>query len=85
MSTAVDEKVDLSDLDMLDDARRHARCLRCQPKNLALGTPFIALCGVRAIHLSSAFRRRGDIHPPDACPECKALWEAPCRICGGTA
>ena len=69
--------VDLSDLDLLDDASRHARCTSCQPISKEL-QPFIALCGRRAI------QRRGPGHvtPPNACRDCVALWDEPCSRCG---
>lgn len=80
MSTETTEDVDLSDLGLLDDTKRHARCTACQPKDIGLAMPFIALCGTRAVYLTEW--TEPDVVPPDACDECERLWFAPCLICG---
>jgi hypothetical protein len=74
-----EERVDLSDLDLLDDKRRHARCTYCQPLVGPL-EPFDALCGVRAI--SRGVPDDSDDPPPNACGPCKDLWHQPCVRCG---
>lgn len=74
-----EEIVDLSELDLLDDGRRHARCTACQPGGLLV--PFMALCGVRAMHRNHPVTG-GQVAPPDACGECKTLWDQPCAVCG---
>lgn len=80
-SSAASTLTEDDDLDLLDDAKRHARCILCtgEPGDL-VGVPFIAICGRRAINLRvwpdpAAF-------PPDACPECVALFDQPCPRCG---
>ncbi len=68
------EAVDLSDLDLLDDEKRHARCPECTPEP-PLGVPFIAVCGVRTVwwfYLSAL--------PPNACKNCLAT--PSCPKCG---
>jgi len=66
------------DLALLDDETRHACCIICHPDD-ALGVPFTALCGRRAI----AFRGHADDPPPNACPDCLELWDEdePCPVC----
>ena len=79
MSTDTEWLVDLSDLDLLDDDGRHARCTYCQP-DVHLLEPFIALCGVRAVHRSVPV---DSFYPPaNACESCKELWDQPCARCG---
>lgn len=70
----------LDDLDLLDDARRHARCCICTGTHGDLvGVPFVAICGRRAINLR-AWSDPACI-PPDACDECVALFDQPCARC----
>lgn len=72
-----EERVDLSDLDLLDDANRHAVCLECIGRRVPiLLVPYEALCGRRTV-----FRDRysGPLPPPNACPECVSLWKLPCK------
>lgn len=80
MSTEVTpiEIVDLSDLDLLDDANAHARCTNCYPGDVAM-TVIVALCGAKAIQRTGA---RAYEPPPDACEACKAAWNEPCKGCG---
>lgn len=59
-------KVDASDLDMLDDAIRHASCTRCYPQPLTFGERFIAVCGREAISRGTNTPRP----PPNACEGC---------------
>jgi hypothetical protein len=69
----------IADLDLLDDDHRHAICMLCNPDHRP-GRPFIGLCGRRAVGL------RGEdsvTPPPNACPECLALFGGPCLRCGG--
>lgn len=72
------EIVDLSDLDLLDDANAHARCTYCYPGDMTM-TVIVALCGAEAIQRTGI---RGWVPPPDACEACKAAWDEPCRRCG---
>lgn len=76
MSAAIEEDLDLSDLDLLDDEQRHARCTVCFPYG---SIPFVALCGTRAIALTDC---PADEVPVNACGECEHLWGRPCRRCG---
>lgn len=78
MSSQTDERVDLSDIDLLDDEHKHARCTFCQP-DVAMLEPFVALCGVRAVHQGEG---PAEQKPVNACPECEVLWHQPCRRCG---
>jgi len=78
MSTLTD--IDLSDLDMLDDTLRHGYCTACNGDEFPLGTPFVALCGIKAVHLTRW--EHPEAFPPDACPKCVELWDRPCRRCG---
>ena len=75
----VDEMIDTSDLDLLDDGDAHARCTYCQPQ-VAAFQPFFALCGVRAVY------RNPDADPlampVNACGECASAWHVPCARCG---
>ncbi|MBB3040998.1 hypothetical protein [Nocardioides soli] len=71
---------DVSDLDMLDDAHRHARCCICTGTfGPLIGVPYRAICGRRAINL----REWDDpmTFPPDACHDCLRLWSAGCPTC----
>lgn len=82
MNMSTLEQIDLSDLDLLDDDKAHARCLTCYPGDVAL-KPIVALCGVTTI-----IQNRGQQHhiaPPNACEECKKAWQEPCRGCGRSA
>lgn len=84
MSAGVDTTPDVDDLDLLDDTRRHARCVVCTgTRDELIGIPFIALCGRRAINL----RRWGNpaAFPPDACEDCLALWGTGCDVHGAGA
>lgn len=75
-----DERVDTSDLDLLDDGHRHARCTFCGPVVQELFQPFEALCGRRAVYRDDSV---GPTEvPSNACPECLTLWDKPCRRCG---
>jgi hypothetical protein len=80
MSTETDELIEVEDLDLLDDAHRHARCTYCQPKGPGLLNPFEALCGVRAVYLTGWNSHTAT--PPDACGACEEAWNKPCRRCG---
>lgn len=72
MTTAAppDTDVDTSDLDLLDDDRRHARCLICYP-HVPLGGTFIALCGRRALRMTDEAPLT---IPTNACPDCARLF-----------
>lgn len=80
MATALDEDVDLSDLDLLDDERRHGQCRRCYPVPTGLGVPFTAWCGVRAVWLTP-WTNHLQV-PPDACEDC--LQVKACATCGAS-
>lgn len=82
MSAVPLEVVDLSDLDLLDDEHTHARCVRCTGYLVPRGTPFVALCGRRAVTLADV---PPGVIPADACPECLDLYWSPCSRCGGAA
>jgi hypothetical protein len=73
------EQADLSDLDLLDDERRHGRCTRCYARNLPLGTPFTAFCGVRTVWWAHGVK---GVVPPNVCPDCRTL--TACVTCGGS-
>lgn len=78
---ATDEMIDTSDLDLLDDTHRHARCVICTgTRGDLIGVPFTAICGVRAINLRAW--SNPECFPPDACDPCVALWDEPCARCG---
>lgn len=85
MEPTIDGAVDASDLDLLDDTCRHARCTICTGTTGPLvGVPFTALCGRRAINM----RPWDDLasFPPDACPECVVMFDGgACPTCGSTA
>lgn len=69
----------LEDLELLDDAERHAHCRVCYPK-LGMLEPFTAMCGRRAVHMES---KPSYVIPPNACAECVALFDrGPCPACG---
>lgn len=78
ISRDTDERVDTSDLDMLDDERYHGACRICWPRPIGLGQRFIAWCGVPAVWFRDA---HGKI-PPDSCPDCLA--RKTCLRCGAT-
>ena len=74
---------EVSDLDILDDSRRHARCVVCtNERGDLIGVPFVAICGKRAINLRAW--SNPDAFPPDACPECVARFDHDCPTCGGS-
>lgn len=72
------EAVDLSDLEMLDDENRHARCTVCTPERPPLGVPFVAWCGTKAVWLS--YLTAADAVPVNACQDCLTL--PTCARCG---
>lgn len=75
------DDADASDMDLLNDTLRHARCVRCTgTRGPLLGVPFIAICGRRAINLRVWEQR--DRFPPDACEQCVRLFSQPCPKCG---
>lgn len=49
MSAHVDEALDLSDLDLLDDDRVHPYCSTRYPEGVQPGVPYVAWAGHRAI------------------------------------
>lgn len=73
------EVVDLSDLDLLDDASAHARCTLCFPGDVTL-VSIVALCGTVAIQRTTG--GSPDAEPVNACGECRVLWDQPCTRCG---
>lgn len=77
MAIGIDERVNTSDLDLLDDANAHARCTVCHPHIKTL-EPITALCGTRAV------QRPGPplSIPANACEACVELWTQPCARCG---
>lgn len=79
--TLTDSAPVTDDLDLLDDSRRHARCVICtgEPGDL-IGVPYTALCGVRAINLRTW--NQPECLPPDACEACVAMWDLGCQTCG---
>lgn len=79
----VDEDLDLSDLDLLDDEHRHGRCSRCGggTGTMKRGVVFTAMCGARAIWLRPLPPKTPPT-PPDACPACADLLYGPCPVCG---
>lgn len=69
-------------LDVLDDPLRHASCDRCYPRPPALGDPFTAWCGARALWLyTPPITHRHEV-PPDPCEPCRDL--PACQTCGWT-
>jgi hypothetical protein len=79
MSTATEERVDLSDLDLLDDDRDHGFCLDCAGGKPRPGEVLTALCGVRAMAWDSVIYY--DV-PPDLCKGCEVVWRlGRCPVC----
>jgi len=84
--TPVDvDPIDLADLDLLDDGKRHAHCPTCTPVRPFV--PFVAYCGRRAIYHGHETDVREP--PPNACPDClptamAVAAGAPCPRCGAT-
>ena len=72
MAIDVEERVDVSDIDLFDDVHEHAICLKCYPDFKPL-EPFIALCGKKVIDPSGITEVK-DYVPPDACPKCVLTW-----------
>lgn len=77
MSTNTEERVDLSDLDLLDDETAHARCTYCYPGDVSFKV-VVALCGTEMIQQWDGGR---DV-PPNACEACQKAWYQPCSRCG---
>lgn len=78
MSTAVNEVVDLSDLDLLDDEYHHGWCDQCLPTPPKIMEPFTAVCG-RTVTFQQAWKL-AKTPPPNACPDCLAV--SACPRCG---
>lgn len=79
----IEQDLDLSDLDLLDDERRHGRCNQCGggTGTMKRGVVFTAMCGRRAVWLSR-LAEFDKPTPANACPECAALPYGPCPVCG---
>lgn len=78
MDPAVDEALDLSDLDLLDDTRDHVFCQTCCGP---VGSTSIALCGAIALVRDEVIIT----HPQTGCcPECESDFNGPCPTCGRT-
>lgn len=56
----------------------HARCTMCNPG--PRGSMAVALCGV--LYRVTGRTWPKDSFPPNACPDCTALWHTPCGECG---
>lgn len=82
MTSQIEEiiAVEVEDLDMLDDDKRHARCVACTPAKD--GQAFIALCGRRAVMWPLPLGRKKHEPPKNACEDCVKLYWLPCRKCG---
>jgi hypothetical protein len=73
------EALDLSDLDLLDDLRRHCFCIPCCGGRLPVVGVFIAICGTQALARATEVLE----DPPAACCDvCAERFHQPCPECG---
>ena len=74
--------IEAPDLALLDDPFKHAHCTECQ--DVKPGTPFLALCGKRAVGLLGIQVDDVNDFPPGAvpCPACLELFGDRCPWCG---